>query len=71
MDVILNIGGWEKVVDIDPSFVRRGDLEVALHPPMDILIKPCDRVPEIVGPLRVRLFLSGYRNSKIPVFKYR
>jgi hypothetical protein len=71
MKALLIIKGWERIKEINPVLINYGSIEVALEPPIDLLISPRDKIKEL-GATRVSLRYTGHidRNGEIPVFEY-
>ena len=70
MKAILKLDGWEKEVDLAEYFVDRGMFEMIITPPLDLRVKPKDKVVEPYG-VRVAFHYIGKRRSGMPIFEYR
>ena len=70
MKAILKLDGWEKEVEVEESLVKTGEVEIIISPPLDLKVKPQDRVKTHYG-VRVAFHYIGTRKSGMPIFEYR
>jgi len=69
MTVILQLGGWERYIEVDSGAMCRGHIEATIEPPLDILAKPGAKVPKDSGGVIVSFTHYGTFRGNVPVFK--
>jgi len=63
------LDGWTKEVDISGYFVYIGMFEMAITPPLDLRVRPEDKVEGPFG-VTVAFYFKGYNKRNQPVFEY-
>ena len=69
MKVLLRLEGWEKVETVEDHIARRGNINIAIQPPMSLLTpeRNITRVEED-GIKVVRFFYTGNVKYGLPIF---
>ena len=73
MRILLELQGWRKTIEIDNWMIRRGYVEVALHPPTQCLCSPKDLINIPMSTAKtVRFFYAGQVTKKagLRIFRY-
>lgn len=70
MKAILKLDGWEKEVDLEEYFVDRGVFEMMINPPLNLRVKPENKVEGPFGVV-VAFHYIGKRRSGKPIFEHR
>ena len=68
MRVLFNLNGWEKEEKIPRHIVHKGCIEVALQPPINILIDDGAR-PVKNNSIKVLFVYYGKHKNGLPVFQ--
>jgi hypothetical protein len=66
MEVIADIDGWKKIINVPEYIARSGFLYVSIQQPISLLVRPTDIIRDEYGITKV--LLSNIGNN---IFKYQ
>lgn len=70
MNAWLCIDGWMKPVEIDPVTKMSGRVRIALHGPLEMMVRPGDKVTNAKS-TTVEFYHYGQRKNGLPIFEYK
>lgn len=68
MWIVMEIDGWQKRAKIHPTMAERGKINILVSAPLELLVRPEDRVPQNTG-LEVTLYDRGRRKNGLIIFE--